>query len=108
MTKKRLSGLDELMIVNPSLPKRERDLRLGQVFLSEDGTLYRLKGLQEKESPKELAEFYLGENGTPYRLERFGPFHKHRLGEVPNPYSRYFLGGDGTLYQSSCKCLRKK
>ena len=88
MAKKRLSGLDELMIVNPGLPNKNRELWLGEVFLGEDGTLYRLRGLQEEESPKQLAEFYLGEDGTLYRL-----------GEVGNLYSRYFLGEDGTLYQ---------
>jgi len=102
MAKKRLSGLDELMIVNPGLPDRERELGLGQVFLGEDGTLYRLEGLQEAESPRELAEFYLGEDGALYRLESFGPFHEPHLWEAEdmrNPSSRYFLGEDGTLYQ---------
>jgi len=55
MAKKRLSGLDELMIVNPGLP--ERELGLGQVFLGQDGTLYRLEGLHEAVFPRELAEF---------------------------------------------------
>jgi hypothetical protein len=102
MAKKRLSGLDELMLVNPGLPDRERELGLGEVFLGEDGTLYRLEGLQAEESRGRLAEFYLGEDGTLYQLERFGPFHEPRSGAVEklrNPGSHYFLGEDGTLYQ---------
>ena len=102
MAKKRLSGLDELMIVNPGLPDKDRELGLGEVFLGEDGALYRLEGLQEGTSPKELAEFYLGEDGALYRLESFGPLDDPRFGEAEEmrtPYSRYFLGEDGTLYQ---------
>jgi hypothetical protein len=96
MAKKRFSGLDELMIVNPG-PGPE----LGQVFFGEDGTLYRLEGLQEAESPREFAEFYLGEDGTLYQLQSFGPFPEPPLREqVRNLPGRYFLGEDGTLFQA--------
>lgn len=88
MAKKRLSGLDELMIVNPGVPNRERDLRLSHVFLGEDGTLYQVQGLQEQESLGQVDEFYLGEDGTLYRLS-----------VAKNPDHRYFLGEDGTLYR---------
>ena len=102
MTKKRFSGLDELMIVNPGLPNEERTLQLGQVFLGEDGALYGLDGLQAYEFPRGFAEFYLGEDGTLYRLERFGPLDQPYLAaveELQNPYHQYFLGDDGTLYR---------
>ena len=69
MAKKRFSGLDELMIVNPGLP-HEQALPFGQVFIGDDGTLYRLEGLGETESFGELAEFYLGEDGTLYQVIR--------------------------------------
>jgi hypothetical protein len=102
MAKKRFSGLDELMIVNPGLPNREEKLRLGEIFLSEDGTRYRLEGLQKNESSLDLAEFYLGEDGTLYRLERFDPLDQPYLAAVEEPqnrYTRFFLCEDGTLYQ---------
>ena len=70
MAKKRFSGLDELMIVNPGRSNEERTLPLGQVFIGDDGTLYRLEGLGEIESFGELAEFYLGEDGTLYQVMR--------------------------------------
>jgi hypothetical protein len=70
MVKKRFSGLDELMIVNPGLLHEERMIQLGQVFIGDDGTLYRLEGLGEMESLGELAEFYLGEDGTLYQVIR--------------------------------------
>jgi hypothetical protein len=101
MANKRFSGLDELMIVNPGLPSEERTLYLDQVFLGEDGALYRLEGLQAEDSLGELAEFYLGEDGTLYRLESFGPLHEPHIGaveEIRNPQRCYFLGEDGTLY----------
>jgi hypothetical protein len=102
MAKKRISGLDELMIVNPGLPNEERTLHLGQVFLGEDRLLYGVDGLHADESLRGVAEFYLGEDGTLYRLERFGPLDQPYLAAVEalqNPYPRYFLGEDGTLYQ---------
>ena len=70
MAKKRFSGLDELMIVNPGLPYRERALPFGQVFIGDDGTLYRLEGPEESQSFGELSEFYLGEDGTLYQMIR--------------------------------------
>jgi hypothetical protein len=95
MAKKRFSGLDELMIINPG-PGPE----LGQVFFGEDGTLYRLEGLQAEAPLGEFAEFYLGEDGTLYQLQSFGPFPEPPLRErVRNLSGRYFLGEDGTLYQ---------
>ena len=102
MTKKRFSGLDELMIVNPGLPHEEQSLQLGQVFLGEDGALYGLDRLQADELASGLEEYYLGEDGTLYRLERFGPLDQPYLAaveELQNPYPQYFLGEDGTLYQ---------
>jgi hypothetical protein len=57
MNKKRLSGLDELMIVNPGLPTGEANLPLGEVFFGQDGQLYRLEGLPSQESIGDLAEF---------------------------------------------------
>ena len=70
MAKKRFSGLDELMIVNPGLPHEPQALPFGQVFIGDDGTLYRLEGLGETESFGDLAEFYLGEDGTLYQVIR--------------------------------------
>jgi hypothetical protein len=102
MTKKRFSGMDELMIVNPGLPNQERTLQLGQVFLGEDSVLYGPGGLQAEESAGAFAEFYLGEDGTLYRLERFGPLDQPYLAaveELQYPDQQYFLGQDGTLYQ---------
>ena len=100
MTKKRLAGLDELMIVNPGLPNMGRELPMSQVFLGEDGALYRLDGLQAENSLGELAEFYLGEDGTLYRLERFDPTHESHFGEAGTSDRCYFLGEDGTLYET--------
>jgi hypothetical protein len=77
MAKKRLSGLDELMIVNPGIPIQREHARIGQIFLGEDGTLY--------------------------QLESLGHFHTSRLGEseyMKNLCGHYFLGEDGTLYQA--------
>ena len=70
MAKKRFSGLDELMIVNPGPPREEQTLQLGQVFIGDDGTLYRLEGLGDIGSFGELSEFYLGEDGTLYQVIR--------------------------------------
>jgi hypothetical protein len=102
MANNRFSGMDELMIVNPGLPNKERTLQLGEVFLGEDGVLYSLGGLHAEELARAFAEFYLGEDGTLYRLERFGPLDQPYLAEVEeleNPYPDYFLGEDGMLYQ---------
>jgi hypothetical protein len=102
MTKKRLSGLDELMIVNPRIPFTEKDSVFSQIYLSEDGTLYSMEGLQSRNSPTELAEFYLGEDGTLYQRERPEPSHttcNQGLGHMESHYGQYFLGEDGTLYE---------
>lgn len=102
MAKKRFSGMDELMIVNPGLPNEKQALQFGQVFLGDGRGVYRLQGLEENELHRELAEFYLGADGTLYRLERFGPLDQPYLAaveELQNPYPQYFLGEDGTLYQ---------
>jgi hypothetical protein len=102
MAKKRFSGLDELMIVNPGLPDEERTFRLGQVVPGEDGLVYGVGGLHADEALRGFAEFYLGEDGTLYRLERFGPLDQPYLAavdELQNPDQQYFLGEDGTLYR---------
>jgi hypothetical protein len=70
MEKKLFSGLDELMIVNPDLHKEQQSLPFGQVFIGDDGTLYRLEGLEETGSFEDHAEFYLGEDGTLYQVIR--------------------------------------
>lgn len=101
MAKKRLSGLDELMIVNPSLPPNESGFRLGEILLGDDGTLYGLEGRQET-STQRLADFYLADDGTLYRMERLQPFHGpgfNTLAEAQDFQGSYFLGEDGTLYQ---------
>lgn len=68
MAKKHLSGLNELMIVNPGFPTMERNPGLGQVFLCEDGIFYRLEGLYEDEPSGSPGEFYLGDDGTLYQV----------------------------------------
>ncbi len=102
MAKKRLSGLDELMIVNPGNPTTEKEPCLGQVFLGEDDTFYSVKGLIDEEAPKELAEFYLGEDGMIYQLNNLEPSYTPRIGgfeRAKNLFGQYFLGEDGTLYK---------
>lgn len=103
MQKKRFSGLDELMIVNPGLPNEEQTLRLGQVFLGHDDVLYGADGLDLNEPHQGFAELYLGEDGILYRLAHFGPLGQPYLAaikELQNPDAQYFLGEDGTLYQA--------
>jgi len=100
MKKKSFSGLDELMIVNPGLPADKGDLPLGQVFFSQDGTLYRLEELHAEDSLGEFAEFYLGEEGTLYRLEGFPSTPCSCSQKLGTSYRSYFLGADGTLYET--------
>ena len=52
-------GLDELMIVNPGPPG------LGRLFISGDGTLYRVGAFNE---PPEIGRYFLGADGTLYEV----------------------------------------
>jgi hypothetical protein len=95
-------GLDELMIVNPGPPGGEA------FFLGEDGTLYQVHGLGERDEPQRLGQFFLGEDGALYQVQGFGagsiaePGEGSRegLGEDDSSgLGGYFLGEDGTLYK---------
>jgi hypothetical protein len=79
-------GVDELMIVNPG-PSSS-----GAFLLGEDGTLYRVQGLDQGEERTELGQFFLGEDGTVYQARGRGEDESSGLG-------RFFLGEGGTLYE---------
>jgi hypothetical protein len=79
-------GLDELMIVNPG-PSGS-----GAFSLGEDGTLYRVQGLDQEEERTELGQFFLGEDGILYQMQGLNEENGRELG-------RFFLGDDGTLFE---------
>jgi len=79
-------GPDELMIVNPG-PSGS-----GAFSLGEDGTLYRVQGLDQEEERTELGQFFLGEDGILYQMQGLGEDE----GSEPG---RLFLGDDGTLFE---------
>jgi len=102
MKKDQQLGLDELMIVNPSSSGTEG------LFLGEDGTLYQVQGLAEKEGRQGLGQFFLGEDGALYQMQGVGPSSSIGLGDTSTEgvgedegreRGRYFLGEDGTLYE---------
>jgi hypothetical protein len=79
-------GFDELMIINPGFPGS------GVMFLGDDGTLYQVQGLDQREVQTTPPQFFLGEDGTLYEMEFLGEHEARELG-------RFFLGEDGTLYE---------
>jgi hypothetical protein len=96
-------GLDELMIVNPGPVGAEA------LFLGEDGTLYQLQGVGEKDELQGSGQFFLGEDGTLYQVQGFGQTATEpgessakALGENGgDELGRFFLGADGMLYEVS-------
>ena len=78
-------GFDELMIVNPS------SSRPHVMFLGEDGTLYRVQGL-DGEMLQGLGRCFLGTDGALYQVQGFDEGGSIECGE-------YFLGSDGGLYE---------
>ena len=102
MAKRKALGLDELMIVNPSRSDS------GAYFLGEDGTLYRMQGLDSGEAAPQARSSFLGEDRALYQGRRriretragIGKVSRHSLGESPEgERGRFFLGEDGTLYE---------
>jgi hypothetical protein len=102
MRKGQQLGLDELMIVNPSLSGTKA------VFLGEDGTLYQVRGLGEEEALQGSGQFFLGEDGTLYQVQGVDPGSStgsvESLGEGMgrkngDELGHYFLGADGALYE---------
>jgi hypothetical protein len=95
-------GLDELMIVNPS-PSDS-----GAFFVGEDGTLYQVQGLGQRDGLRGLGQVFLGEDGTLYQVQGLGlsglAERIDRSGEGLGENTccqlgRFFLGEDGTLYE---------
>ena len=102
MRKDQQLGLDELMIVNPSLSGTQ------VAFLGTDGTLYQVQGLGEEEELQGPGQFFLGEDGTLYQVQGIdagsSPEHAEGLGEGlgeenGHELGHYFLGADGALYE---------
>ena len=100
MRKDQQLGLDELMIVNPSSSGTEAR------FLGEDGALYQVQGLGEKEAPQGLGQFFLGADGTLYQVQGLGlngavegPAAENVGEKEAHELGRYLLGADGTLYE---------
>jgi hypothetical protein len=102
MSRSRPLGLNELMIVNPGQPGS------GAFFLGQDGTLYQVQGLGQREGLRGPGQFFLGEDGTLYQVQGLGlrspPRRTERSGEGLGDQTccqlgRFFLGEDGTLYE---------
>ena len=89
---------NELMIVNTGRPGNEETLGLDQLFLGEDGNIYRIQGLEEEPVNHELSELYLGEDGSLYSLESFSSLGKYET-QAEGSFGHFFLGEDGTLYE---------
>lgn len=57
-------GLDELMIINPGVPKT-----LDSIFLGSDGVLYQLQPAARQQG----GDLFLGDDGTLYQLQGYLP-----------------------------------
>lgn len=57
-------GLDELMIINPGVPKT-----LDSVFLGDDGVLYQL----QPPASQGVGDLFLGDDGMLYQLQGYLP-----------------------------------
>ena len=97
MRKHQSLGLDELMIVNPSVPGA------GAIFLGEDGVLYQLRGLGQIEQSQSPRQFFLGEDGILYQVQGLD------LDEMGRYEPDRFFGDDGIPYETirSCPCTRR-
>ena len=102
MNKEQQLGLDELMIVNPSSSGMEA------MFLGEDGILYQVQGLGEKNTQQRMGQYVLGGDGSLYQVEGFEAGNSAEPAENTGEgleqedgrtLGRYFLGADGALYE---------
>jgi hypothetical protein len=100
MAKRKVLGLDELMIVNPGPPGA------GAFFLGKDGSLYQVQGLDLEHGAWPARAFFLGENGVLYQgrvsdpVTGRGEASRRSLGETQErERGPFFLGEDGTLYE---------